>query len=157
MEKEKEEKVIGLVDDKGAKNIEESSDDSVNFDIRTLKEKTKELTNSIEQSKRELITILGIFASFITFVSVEFKLFEKVVNMGDFISLSILLVSMMMFFVITLQSVIKEDNLFYKKPLFLLATSLLLISTVFYLVPRIIENQQRNQAIKGGYLYVVNP
>src|SRR4051812_6528218 len=73
-----------------------------------IQPKINELNNKIDDYKKELITILGIFASFITFVSVEFKLFENVVSMGDFISLSILLVSLMIVFVITLQSIIKS-------------------------------------------------
>ncbi len=110
-----------------------------------IKPKIEELHKKIDDYKKELITVLGIFASFITFVSVEFKLFEKVVTMGDFIALSILLVSLMMLFVITLQSVIKDDNLFYKKPLFKLVVILFVIATLFYCVPRMIESyEQRN-------------
>lgn len=119
-----------------------------------IQPKIDELNNKIDDYKKELITILGIFASFITFVSVEFKLFEKVIKMGDFISLSILLVALMMFFVITLQSVIKEDNSFYKKPLFYLAVSLMLISTAFYLIPRIIENYQEKNQLQQYHLYL---
>ena len=124
---------------------------------KAIQPKIDELHNKIDDYKKELITILGIFASFITFVSVEFKLFEKVVKMGDFISLSVLLVALMMFFVITLKSVIKDDNLFYKKPLFYLAVILFLISTIFYVVPRVIENHQQQKLLRENYLYVVNP
>lgn len=110
--------------------------------------KIDEIHRKIDDYKKELITVLGIFASFITFVSVEFKLFEKVVNMGDFMALSILLVALMMLFVITLQSVIKEDNMFYKKPLFYLAVSLFIISTAFYLIPRAVESYKRSHQLQ---------
>lgn len=116
--------------------------------------KIDELHKKIDDYKKELITVLGIFASFITFVSVEFKLFEKVVNFGDFISLSVLLVSLMMFFVITLQSVIKEDNKFYKKPLFYLAVSLFLIATAFYLIPRVVETYQQQKLQREYHFYL---
>ena len=114
--------------------------------------KINELRKEIENSKKDYITILGIFASFITFVSVEFKLFEGLTDFSNFLSLSILLVSLMMFFVITLIGVIKnDDDKFYKRPLFKLAVCLFIISLAIYSIPKFFQQIENSKKINTGY------
>jgi hypothetical protein len=129
----------------GSKTLSQDYGESTRLDIQNLKDKTEDLTKNIEHSKKELITVLGIFASFITFVSVEFKFLDNVNSTGDFISMTLVLLSGMMFFVITLQSVIRDDEKFFQKSIFKLAIGLLIGATAFYALPRVLRDINENK------------
>ncbi len=116
-------------------------------DFKNLEGKVEFLTNKIEDTKfvvenikKDFITILGIFASFITFVSVEFSIINNSSNLGDFISLTLLLLGSLSFFVVILQLVVKNDNeKFWKNNLVRFSGLLIFISILIFAIPQIFE------------------
>ncbi|MEI7776987.1 MAG: hypothetical protein WCI52_00015 [bacterium] len=126
-----------------------SSDDSVEEanlyisrqpSFKDLENQVKQLKNDIDNSKKDLIIMLGIFASFITFTSVDFQLLRNIPSVGDYISLTFLLLSSMLIFVFALKNFITEelDWSFFKKPLFLVIIILVFLSLITYTLPRIL-------------------
>ena len=128
-----------------------SEDSKSLINNETLDKRVKDLEVSferkIEDSKRDLVTILGVFVSFITFTSIEFQILESINNFSDYIALSFLLMSAMLLFVFALKNLIREDEdkFFYKKPLFVLIVILLIISFSTYLIPRVYKEIKNNK------------
>jgi di/tricarboxylate transporter len=151
---EKENKIIQ--NESKAKNLQ-AKEGSPGIPIEDWKPHIEKLTKEIESSKRDQVTILGIFASFITFTSVEFQLLKNITSIGDYIALTFLLLASMLLFVFGLKYLIAEDvdKKFYRKPLFIVIFTLVLLSIVFYSIPRFVifnKAQQDFNMTKGLYI-----
>ena len=124
---------------------------------KMMEPEINKLKGDIENSKKDLVTVLGIFASFITFVSVEFQLLKSIENISDYISLTLLLLSAMLMFVFGLKTLINDDigKDFYKKPLFVISVSLMFLSIIFYSIPRMIHlSENKYSTSTQGIIYV---
>ena len=115
-----------------------------------VKSEIEKLKKEIEGSKKEFITILGIFASFITFTSVDFQLLKNITNIGDYLSLTFLLLAGMLIFVFALKNLITEetDNSFFRKPLFKMIVSLVALSIIVYTIAHWDKEVQNNNSRK---------
>ncbi len=113
----------------------------------------KKLRKEINDSKKEFIVILGIFASIITFVSVEFQIVKNIDTFGNFIVMTLLLLGSMFIFSIALKSFVVEDvewKHFRQKPLLFLGIGLILLSVLLYGGIRMYKAAE----VRGNLLYI---
>lgn len=109
-------------------------------EIEGVKNNMEEVKSDIQNIKKDFMVIFGIFASFITFVSVEFSIINNSSNLGDFISLTLLLLGSLSFFVVILQSTLQGSNEeFWKKNLVRFSGLLILVSILIFVIPQIFE------------------
>ncbi len=126
------------------------------IDLQTkVNDLEKSFEKKIEDSKRDLVTILGVFVSFITFTSIDFQILKNVNDISDYIALTFLLLSAMLLFVFGLKNLTAEELAkdFYKKPLFIVIEGLLLLSFAFYIIPRISESSIHTRQQNYRFFY----
>lgn len=113
-------------------------------DQYTLEQKTDSNTRDIERLKQDLtnerlnnITIFGIFASLVTFLSVEIQVFKNIDNFWLLIGLSAFLVSSLLLFVFSIHSIARNKlgwKDFLSTPIFWLFILFLLFSFVIFVL-----------------------
>lgn len=95
-----------------------SADELYSFDgvNRRLEKNKKELDEKVEQtkaefkaSKNENIAIFGIFASIVTFLSVQVSAFEKITSVSKLIGFSAFLLSVVLFMLAMIDHIIHKD------------------------------------------------
>lgn len=78
---------------------------------RELHEATRNLKNNIkkegEDLKKDFIIIFGLFASFVSFLSIEVQIFKTEINIFQLIGISSLTISFIMFFAIVISDISK--------------------------------------------------
>jgi uncharacterized protein with PQ loop repeat len=125
--------------------IENNSNiDSNSSNKYTLEEKTNSNTRDIERLKQDLtnerlnnITIFGIFASLVTFLSVEIQVFKNISNFWLLIGLSAFLVSSLLLFVFSIHSIARNKlgwKDFLSTPIFWLFILFLIFSFVIFVL-----------------------
>lgn len=107
-----------------------------------LEQRTDSNTKDIERLKQDLtnerlnnITIFGIFASLVTFLSVEIQVFKNIDNFWLLIGLSAFLVSSLLLFVFSIHSIARNKlgwKDFLSTPIFWLFILFLLFSFVIF-------------------------
>lgn len=115
------------------------SDSGAQFNIR---EQTDNNTREIERLRNDLtrerqnnITVFGIFASLVTFFSIEIQIFKNIENFWLLIGLSAFLVSSMLIFVLSLGAVMRNDlkwGNYFKNPIFWVFVSFLIFSFLIF-------------------------
>ena len=87
--------------------------------ISNLKEELKEES---QDTKKEFLTFFGLFASFMTFLSIEVQILKTNDNVNEILGISILILSFLMFFAIILNDISKDVKDFgvFKKPMYVL-------------------------------------
>ena len=110
----------------------------------TLEERTDNNTKEIERLRRELsnerfntITIFGVFASLVTFFSVEIQIFKNIENFWLLIGLTAFLVSSLLLFVFSIHAIIKDRlnwREFFSAPIFWIFWMFLTFSFVIFLL-----------------------
>lgn len=110
--------------------------------IPSIAEETRNNTKNINKIEERLnserlnsITIFGIFASLVTFLSVEIQIFKNIENFWILIGLTSFLVSSLLLFVFSINSIIK-DRLkfkdFFNNPIFLIFVFFLFFSFLMF-------------------------
>jgi hypothetical protein len=129
-----------ITKDKKAKEFE-AQNPTPPISIEEWRPYIEKLTKEIEASKRDQVTILGVFASFITFVSVDFQLLKSVSSVGDYFALTFLLLASMLLFVFGLKYLLVDDvvKYYYKKPLAVIIAIAVCFSISFYSIPRVVN------------------
>jgi len=96
----------------------------------------KRIEERFQESQSRLITVFGIFASFITFVTIEFQILRSASDMFLVFSFSSFLLAGMLMFATTLNNLIKGEESWRAlwKPSSLLIICLLAISVIFVMV-----------------------
>ena len=124
---------------------EESTDSTVSstggsrFNIR---DQTDSNTREIERLREDLarerqnnITVFGIFASLVTFFSIEIQIFKNIENFWLLIGLSAFLVSSMLIFVLSLGAVVRNDlgwKSIFRNPVFWIFLLFLIFSFLIF-------------------------
>lgn len=109
-----------------------------------VEQQTHSNTKEIEKLKQDLtnerlnnITVFGIFASLVTFLSVEIQIFKNIDNFWLLVGLASFLVSSLLLFVFSIHSVAR-DRLkwkdFFQNPIFGLFLLFLIFSFVIFLL-----------------------
>lgn len=136
---------------KSKKTLTKSSEVAESTNVSTtggdkwnIEEKTDSNTREIERLRSELnrdrqnnITVFGIFASLVTFFSIEIQVFKNIENFWLLIGLSAFLISSMLIFVMSLGLVIKNEckwSSFFKNPVFWVFLFFLLFSFVIFVL-----------------------
>lgn len=128
-------------------SMETKNDSAINTsngDEYSLKQKTDDNSKKIEQLEQNLInerlnniTIFGVFASLVTFLSVEIQVFKNIDNFWLLIGLSAFLVSSLLLFVFSIHSIARNKlswKDFYSTPIFWLFILFLLFSFVVFVL-----------------------
>lgn len=104
--------------------------------IQETIEKYNKLESKLEESKRDFITILGIFASFFIFVSAEFQILKTINNIWLLLGLSSFLLSGILLFALVLTNIVRDKFQWkdFKNPVFVLIFLLFLITVVFFFI-----------------------
>lgn len=97
------------------------------------KNETERLNHLVNDLKKDYLTILGIFVSLITFVSVEIQILKEVKNPSLLIGLSSLMIGGLLLFAMTLVNFVKANNDWSNIWTPLVLTPLLLFVTGFLL------------------------
>ncbi len=106
-----------------------------------LKKQVEEITERIENNKKELndikkdfITIFGIFAAFLTYVSVEVQILQAAHDLFVLSGLSLFFLAAMLLFAITLNNLVKDNDSWenFKRPTFCVFYGLLVLSMISF-------------------------
>jgi hypothetical protein len=118
------------------------SDEELNQRVHQLQKNVRELEAKLESAeqeytnvKKDFITIFGIFAAFLTYVSVEIQILKSAEDVFILYGLSMFLLSAMLLFAIVLNSIAKDQNSWKKampSPAFAILVVFLLISAYFF-------------------------
>lgn len=117
----------------------------VGEEVSKLKQEITKQEDGLKESKRDLVTVLGLFATFLTFTTVEFQLIKSLNGLTDFISLSLLMISLAVILAIVIKHDFsnKNEDLFQNKGLWL-GLGLLILSIVFFCISITINNHKIN-------------
>lgn len=96
---------------------------------KSIEDLRTELKTESQDAKKEFLTFFGLFASFMTFLSIEVQIFKTNNNINEILGISILILSFLMFFAIILNDISKDVDDFkvFKKPVYLLTLIFLLV------------------------------
>lgn len=135
-------KIIKPEIETNAAKIPDSTIDSEGGGQYNIREQTDNNTREIERLRSDLarerqnnITVFGIFASLVTFFSIEIQIFKNIENFWLLIGLSAFLVSSMLIFVLSLGAVMRNDlrwGNFFKNPIFWIFLFFLVFSFLIF-------------------------
>lgn len=119
--------------------------DLIKDETQKLKEEIKKQQDDLKESKKDLITVLGLFATFLTFTTVEFQLIKTLNGLPDFISLSLLIISLAVILAVVIKHDFskKEDDIFKNRGLHL-GIGLLVLSIIFFYISNTNYRSPRN-------------
>jgi hypothetical protein len=91
------------------------------FEI-SINDLRSELKAESQDTKKEFLTFFGLFASFMTFLSIEVQILKTNDNVNEILGISILILSFLMFFAIILNDISKDviDFQVFRKPMYVL-------------------------------------
>lgn len=91
-----------------------------------------ELKTESQDTKKEFLTFFGLFASFMTFLSIEVQILKTNNNISEILGISILILSFLMFFAIILNDISKDVNDFkvFIKPMYVLTFIFVLVGSL---------------------------
>jgi hypothetical protein len=95
-----------------------------------------QLKQDVQDVKKDFITVFGIFASFVTFLSVEIQVFKTVTNFWLLLGLSAFLLASVLLFAFMILNMAKEklDWSVLKTPVPVLILLFLIISFFFFFI-----------------------
>jgi len=103
------------------------------FDEHVTELLQSKLNTSVQDVKKDFLIIFGLFASFVTFISINVQVFKNNDNIFELLGICSISLSFIIFFTIIINQIVK-DNLEWKdffKPVFLLTLIFLIIGVVF--------------------------
>lgn len=88
----------------------------------SVSEMKSELTKETQEIKKDFLTIFGLFASFVTFLSIEVQVFKNKDNVLELIGITSISLSFIMFFALVINDISKDKNEWsdFKKPSYIL-------------------------------------
>ncbi|MBC7774660.1 MAG: hypothetical protein H7246_04415 [Phycisphaerae bacterium] len=88
----------------------------------SIEEKKEELKKETQETKKDFLTIFGLFASFVTFLSIEVQVFKNKDNVWELIGVTSISLSFVMFFAIVINDIAKDKNGWsdFIKPIYLI-------------------------------------
>lgn len=98
---------------KDSQQIVVTEDQIMPFVEKAIKVRLGEIEKKIEKDRTSILTIFGIFASLIAFLSVQVQILQKATSFSQLVSLSLILIAGLLCFVLALQWITKtwiEDN-----------------------------------------------
>ena len=78
--------------------------------IGPIQERVTKMENRIEEIRINVINSLGVFIALFTFISVEFQLFQSLTSFTQYLSLTLILSGVFMFFVLFLDFVSQKNK-----------------------------------------------
>jgi len=114
--------------------IDTSSKPTIDPAVQETIEKYNKLESRLEESKKDFITILGIFASFFIFVSAEFQILRTVTDIWLLLGLSSFLLSGILLFAMVLTNIVRDKFQWkdFLNPVLILVLILFLITVLFF-------------------------
>lgn len=116
-----------------ASTVKTSGGFTVDENTRLQIDQIKEARNDIINLRKELMVMVGIFASFITFLSVQLQLLQSVKNFWLLLGLSIFVLAGILLFAISLKTLALDQKNWWNPPT-VIACILLLLSFVAFFV-----------------------
>jgi hypothetical protein len=88
----------------------------------SVSEIKSDLTKESQETKKDFLTIFGLFASFVTFLSIEVQVFKNKDNVLELIGITSISLSFVMFFALVINDISKDKNEWsdFKKPSYIL-------------------------------------
>jgi hypothetical protein len=114
------------LNDNQKKEVKELLKAELEQSVSTLK---SEMKKESEDTKKDFLTFFGLFASFVTFLSIEIQLFKNSDNILELVGVSSLSLSFVMFFALILNEMIKGDYQLkdLRKPKYLINLAFLVV------------------------------
>ena len=144
--------------------------DNMKADVKfLLQEELTAATESLKKDvkieardlKKDFLTIFGIFASFVTFLSIEVQVFKNTSDVFELIGICSLSLSFVMFFAIMLNEIAKDKSELknFKTPTYLINLVFLIIGIIFILLGSSkIENRMKSleESKRTDSIYINN-
>ncbi|MBI2590968.1 MAG: hypothetical protein HYW33_03820 [Candidatus Blackburnbacteria bacterium] len=114
--------------------VDTSTTPAIDPGIQETIEKYNKLESKLEESKKDFITILGIFASFFIFVSAEFQILRTVTDIWLLLGLSSFLLSGILLFAMVLTNIVRDKFQWkdFFNPVLILILILFLVTVLFF-------------------------
>lgn len=108
--------------------------DKVKEDLQNLEVEIRHIKNETGDLKKDFIAIFGLFASLVTFLSVEVAIFKNITRFSLVMAVSMFFLSALLLFALTLQNIVKDRNSLsdYITPPFVLASIFFMASMLFF-------------------------
>lgn len=92
------------------------------------------LKKQVEDLKKDLLVIFGIFASMVTFLSVEIQIFKSITNFWLLLGLTSFILAAVLLFAVTLSNLAKGKNEWkdFRSPVYVIFYLLLFVSVFFF-------------------------
>lgn len=113
------------------------------FDDSVLKQK-EEIKKEGQEIKKDFLTIFGLFASFVAFLSIEVQVFKNRENVFELIGICSISLSFVMFFALIINDITKDKSEWsdFKKPTYLFNMFFLIIGIIFLSIGEITPNKR---------------
>lgn len=110
----------------------ETTIENLKGDVTKLRQELEGLKNDLNVSKKDYLTILGIFVSLITFVSVEIQILKKARGALLLIGLSGIMIGGLSLFVMILTNFVNDNNKWSTllKPLFVIPSFFFIVGAI---------------------------
>jgi len=131
---------LGISDLKTKNKLEEGDNglaSSLKLDDKLDKHITEllqsKLNSSVQDVKKDFLIIFGLFASFVTFISINVQVFKNNDNIFELIGICSISLSFIIFFAILINGIVKDNGEWKDifKPTFILTTTFLIIGIFF--------------------------
>ena len=93
----------------------------------------KELKIEVQDIKKDFLIIFGLFASFVTFISINVQAFRNSVNLVEIVGVISISLSFIIFFALIINTVVKKELEWadLKKPIYIINLTFLIIGVAF--------------------------
>jgi hypothetical protein len=108
----------------------------VDSTVQSTIDRYNELRDEVRESKKDFLVMFGIFASFVTFLSVEIQIFKTLTSFWLLIGLSSFLLAGILIFALTLGNIAKNRNEWkdFYSPTFIILYILLIFSFISFYI-----------------------
>lgn len=98
--------------------------------VQTLKDEVKKEGQEI---KKDFLTIFGLFASFVTFLSIEVQVFKNKDNVLELIGITSISLSFVMFFALVINDIAKDKSEWkdFRKPTYVMNSIFAIVGMIF--------------------------
>lgn len=108
--------------------------DALRNEVQKLRDEFDESKDDFKKSRFDIITILAVFVGLITYLGLEIQVFKEISNPLVIIGVSIFFIASILLFILTINMILKESDITWKKfwnPLFVILSVLLILSVSF--------------------------
>jgi hypothetical protein len=98
--------------------------------VKSLKD---DLKNEGQEIKKDFLTIFGLFASFVTFLSLEVQVFKNKDNVLELVGITCISLSFVMFFALVINDIAKDKSEWkdFRKPTYIMNSVFAIIGMIF--------------------------